>query len=146
MSTAAFAISAPTTHVLPQEPTTPAPGPSGAGPAGAGAVLLFRDHVKEVSVFLGETTNNVAELTAVRTALQLVRKRDLPVRVLTDSTYVIGVLTGAMKAKANAELIAAIRAELEGLSKQTNTLVFTSAALGALGLAGGVTAVIVGEW
>lgn len=82
------------------------------GPSGAGAVLLFRDRKKEVSVFLGDTTNNVAELTAVRTALQLVRKRDLPVRVLTDSTYVIGVLTGAMKVKANAELVASIRAEL----------------------------------
>ena len=82
------------------------------GPSGAGAVLLFRDRKKEVSVFLGDTTNNVAELTAVRTALQLVKKRDLPVRVLTDSTYVIGVLTGAMKVKANAELVASIRAEL----------------------------------
>lgn len=82
------------------------------GPSGAGAVLLFRDRKKEVSVFLGDTTNNVAELTAVQTALKLVRKRDLPVRVLTDSTYVIGVLTGAMKVKANAELVASIRAEL----------------------------------
>jgi len=82
------------------------------GPSGAGAILLFRDRKKEVSAFLGDTTNNVAELTAVRTALQLVRKRDLPVRVLTDSTYVIGVLTGAMKVKANAALVAAIRAEL----------------------------------
>jgi ribonuclease HI len=82
------------------------------GPSGAGAVLLFRDRKKEVAVFLGDTTNNVAELTAVRTALQQVRKRDLPVRVMTDSTYVIGVLTGAMKAKANAALIASIRAEL----------------------------------
>lgn len=36
--------------------------------------------------------------------------------------------------------------EREGLYKTTNTLVFTSAALGALGLAGGITAVVVGEW
>lgn len=82
------------------------------GPSGAGAVLLYRDRRKEVSAYLGDTTNNVAELTAVRTALAHVRKRDVPVRVMTDSSYVIGVLTGAMKAKANRALVAAIREEL----------------------------------
>jgi ribonuclease HI len=82
------------------------------GPSGAGAVLLFRDLRKEMSVFLGDTTNNVAELTAVRSGLGLVRRRTLPVRVMTDSTYVIGVLTGRMAAKANVELVRAIRADL----------------------------------
>lgn len=82
------------------------------GPSGAGAVLLYRDRRKEVSVFLGDTTNNVAELTAVRAALAHVRKRDVPVRVMTDSSYVIGVLTGAMRAKAHRPLIDAIRQEL----------------------------------
>ena len=43
----------------------------------------------------------------MREALQWIRQRELPVRVCTDSTYVIGVLTGAMKAKANLELVAA---------------------------------------
>jgi ribonuclease HI len=82
------------------------------GPAGAGAVLLFRERRKELSEYLGETTNNVAELTAVRSGLALVKKRSLPVRVMTDSTYVIGVLTGRMATKANVELVRAIRAEL----------------------------------
>jgi len=84
------------------------------GPAGAGVVLLFKEHRKEGSIYLGETTNNVAELTAVKEALQWIRQRELPVRVCTDSTYVIGVLTGAMKAKANLELVAQIRAEMRG--------------------------------
>src|SRR5262245_42367440 len=79
------------------------------GPAGIGVVLLYREHKKEVSRYLGETTNNVAELTAVLVALDLVKRRDLPVRVHADSTYVIGVVTGAMRAKANADLVDRIR-------------------------------------
>jgi ribonuclease HI len=81
------------------------------GPAGIGVVLLFREHRKEVSRYLGETTNNVAELTAVLVALRMVKRRDLPVRLHVDSTYTIGVATGAMRAKANASLVEEIRAE-----------------------------------
>jgi ribonuclease HI len=82
------------------------------GPAGAGAVLIFREHRKEISRYLGETTNNVAELTAVLVALRAIRRSDLPVRLHSDSTYVIGVLDGSMKAKANPDLVAEIRAEM----------------------------------
>jgi ribonuclease HI len=84
------------------------------GPAGLGVVLLFREHRKEVSRYLGETTNNVAELTALLVALRLVKRRDLPVRVHVDSSYAIGVATGAMRAKANAALVDEIRAEARG--------------------------------
>lgn len=83
------------------------------GPAGAGVVLLFREHRKEASIYLGETTNNVAELTAVLEALKLIRRRELPVRLHSDSTYVIGVLDGSYRAKANLELVAAIRAQMQ---------------------------------
>jgi ribonuclease HI len=82
------------------------------GPAGAGAVLIFREHKKELSRYLGETTNNVAELEAVLLGLSAVKNRRLPVRLHTDSSYVIGVL-GSMRAKANAALVARIRAEME---------------------------------
>lgn len=82
------------------------------GPAGAGVVLLFREHRKEASIYLGTTTNNVAELTGILEALRLVRRRDLPVRVHTDSTYAIGVLEGSYRPKANRELIAQIRTEM----------------------------------
>jgi ribonuclease HI len=86
------------------------------GPAGIGVVLLFREHKKEVSRYLGETTNNVAELTAVLVALRLVKRRDLPVRVHADSTYTIGVATGAMRAKANVDLVEEIREEARGFA------------------------------
>jgi len=84
------------------------------GPSGAGVVLIFRENRKEVSLYLGDTTNNVAELTAVLEALRRVKRRELPVRVHSDSTYVIGVLDGSMRAKANAELVARIREEMRG--------------------------------
>ena len=86
------------------------------GPAGAGVVLLFRERRKEAAIYLGETTNNVAELTAILEALRLVKKRDLPVRVHSDSSYAIGVLDGSYRAKANRELVAAIHAEMRGFT------------------------------
>ena len=41
------------------------------------------------------------------------RRRDLPVRVMTDSSYAIGVLSGSMRAKANVELVESIREEMK---------------------------------
>ena len=79
-------------------------------------VLIFRENRKEVSLYLGDTTNNVAELTAVLEALRRVKRRELPVRVHSDSTYVIGVLDGSMRAKANADLVARIRDEMRGFT------------------------------
>jgi ribonuclease HI len=84
------------------------------GPSGIGVVLVFREHRREVSRYLGETTNNVAELTAILEALRLVKRRDLPVRVHADSSYAIGVLDGSMRAKANGELVEEIRREMRG--------------------------------
>src|SRR5205814_237159 len=82
------------------------------GPAGLGVVLLFREHRKEVSKYLGETTNNVAELSAVLEALKLVKRRDLPVRIHVDSSYAIGVSQGTMRPRANRELVARIHEEM----------------------------------
>jgi ribonuclease HI len=83
------------------------------GPAGAGAVLLFREHRKELSRYLGETTNNVAELEAVLLGLSAVKNRQILVRLHSDSSYVIGVLDRSMRAKANAALVARIHAEMD---------------------------------
>ncbi|HEV8324743.1 MAG TPA: ribonuclease H [Myxococcota bacterium] len=80
------------------------------GPCGIGVVLLAGRHRKEVSEFLGPGTNNVAELTAILRALQLIKDRGRDVRVHSDSAYAIGVLTKGWKAKANQELVAEIRA------------------------------------
>ncbi len=86
------------------------------GPAGIGVVLIWREHRREVSRYLGETTNNVAELTAILDALRLVKRRDLPVRVHADSSYAIGVLSGEMRVKANRDLVATIRSEMRSFA------------------------------
>jgi len=88
------------------------------GPAGAGTVLLWGDRRKEMSTWLGDGTNNVAELVAVLQGLDSLKapvKRKLVVH--TDSQYVIGVLVRGWKARANQELIAELRERLEVIPK-----------------------------
>ena len=82
------------------------------GPAGAGVVLKFGHTVKELSAYLGEATNNIAELTAIQMALQALKRHDLPVYLHTDSSYAIGVLSENWKPKMNVELILVIKNEL----------------------------------
>jgi ribonuclease HI len=82
------------------------------GPAGLGVVVVDAGVTTELSEYLGLTTNNVAELTAIARALDQVAARERPIQIHTDSQYAIGVLSKGWKAKANGELIATIRAEL----------------------------------
>ena len=82
------------------------------GPAGVGAVLLWRGRRREIQRFLGRATNNEAELRAVLVALEAVKRPDLRVEVRTDSEYVIGVLSRGHKVKANVDLVAAIHREM----------------------------------
>jgi len=83
------------------------------GPAGCGVILVFKERVKELSEFIGAATNNIAELTAVELALRTIRDKSLPVRIYCDSTYVIGVLTGTLKVRANTALVARIRGVMD---------------------------------
>ncbi len=86
------------------------------GPAGIGALLEWRGKTKEISEFIGDGTNNIAELTAIEVALRNVKNKQLPVRVHTDSQYSIGVLTEGWKAKENRELIARVQAVMREFS------------------------------
>jgi len=79
------------------------------GPAGVGVVALWDDEQRELSEYIGEATNNIAELTAVLRAVELGHDIDRPLRIYTDSQYSIGVLTRGWKAKANKELVARVR-------------------------------------
>lgn len=83
------------------------------GPAGVGVVALWDDNRRELSEYIGEATNNIAELTGILRALELAYELDKPLRLYTDSKYAIGVLTQGWKAKANKELIAGIRGQLK---------------------------------
>ncbi|MBC8198783.1 MAG: hypothetical protein ISS67_02675 [Desulfobacterales bacterium] len=79
------------------------------GPSGIGILLRFKDHEKEISRNIGEATNNIAELEAIKTALLELKHYDYPVRVFTDSSYAHGVLTLGWKARKNKELINSIK-------------------------------------
>ena len=86
------------------------------GPAGWGVLLRYEGHSRELSGFLGESTNNVAELWAIQEALMAVRDPRKPVMIHTDSTYALGVLSKGWKPRANRELVTNIRELLEGFS------------------------------
>lgn len=82
------------------------------GPAGIGVFFERPDgEILEHSEFIGEGTNNIAELTAILRALEMLRPEEQGAHVLlyTDSAWSLGVLVGGWKAKANLELITAIK-------------------------------------
>jgi ribonuclease HI len=79
------------------------------GPSGIGVVMRFSNHEKEISRYIGITTNNMAELEAIRSGLMAVKNSNLPVRVFTDSSYAYGVLTQGWKAKKNQDIIESIK-------------------------------------
>ena len=84
------------------------------GPAGVGVHLARPDEITELSEFIGEGTNNVAELTAILRALEMLREdeREAHVVLYTDSGWSLGVLVGGWKAKANLALIGKIKEKM----------------------------------
>jgi len=88
------------------------------GPAGSGVRVELADgRVVEACRSLGRGTNNIAELTAIGMALELLDEAELPagakVVLLSDSAYARGVLTQGWKAKKNTELILGLRDALK---------------------------------
>ena len=82
------------------------------GPAGIGVFFQYRDNKKEISRFIGSGTNNTAELTAIKVALQEIKDPTLPVALFTDSSYCYGVLTSSLRAKKNRDLVEEIKKEI----------------------------------
>ena len=81
------------------------------GRAGLGVVILGDGPgEREISEYLGDATNNIAELTAILRGLEAVSDRTRPVIVYSDSAYSIGLLTQNWKAKKNVELVDQLRA------------------------------------
>lgn len=79
------------------------------GPSGIGVYLSFGKHEKEISEYIGSATNNIAELEAIRRALSEIKNRELPVKIFSDSSYAIGLITLGWKPKKNQELVAEIK-------------------------------------
>ena len=71
------------------------------GPAGAGAVIYKNKKViKEISEFIGETTNNVAEYSALILALfQLINIPGKEIKIYLDSELVVRQIQGIYKIK-----------------------------------------------
>jgi ribonuclease HI len=63
------------------------------GPGGYGVVLLFKGHRKEISAGYRKTTNNRMELLAVIAGLEALKRKDLKVKVFSDSKYVVDAVT-----------------------------------------------------
>lgn len=59
------------------------------GPGGYGIVMMYGPHVKEFSAGFRKTTNNRMELLAVIVALESLTKRQIPVKIYTDSKYIV---------------------------------------------------------
>ena len=85
------------------------------GPMGIGVVVIDGPTRREKGEYLGIGTNNIAELTAIARGVDLAGDAGRRMRVYTDSSYAIGVLSKGWKAKANQELIAVLRRQLAPL-------------------------------
>lgn len=83
------------------------------GPMGIGVVIMDGKDRREISEYLGEGTNNIAELTAILRALEAIPdpERARPVLVHSDSAYALGLLGKNWKAKKNVELVDELRRE-----------------------------------
>jgi ribonuclease HI len=89
------------------------------GPAGLGVVLLVADQRLEISEYLGNGTNNIAELTAILRALEAPEAEGRALVIHTDSQYAIGVLSKGWRAKKNVELIGTLRDHLKRHGRTT---------------------------
>ncbi len=79
------------------------------GPSGIGVLLLYKENEKRISRFIGQATNNIAELEAIKAGLMEIKNKKLPVRVFTDSSYALGLLSLGWKAKKNVALVQEIQ-------------------------------------
>ena len=71
--------------------------------------MRYKTHQKKISRYIGLATNNIAELEAIRVGLEEIKNKNLAVRVFTDSSYALGLLSKGWKPKKNQELVAKIR-------------------------------------
>ena len=71
--------------------------------AGAVAILDFRGNRKIVGEFLGNSTNQQAEIVAACVGLEAL-KEPCQVEVISDSQYVIKTMNGLFKRKTNLDL------------------------------------------
>ena len=79
------------------------------GPSGIGVLMRYGEHEKEISKYIGNATNNIAELKAIKAGLSALKNTDIPVRLFTDSNYAFGLLVLNWKARRNQEMVESIK-------------------------------------
>ena len=87
------------------------------GPSGIGVLLRFKNHEKEISKYIGNATNNIAELKAIEAGLSILTNDEIPVIVFTDSSYALGILVRGWKASKNVNLVERIREKVSEFKK-----------------------------
>jgi ribonuclease HI len=95
------------------------------GPGGTGTVILLPDgRTIQNSMHIPHTTNNIAELEAIRQGFLICQGCEpAPIQVHTDSQYCIKVLSGAARAHKNQELVKDIQRLSETLGPVSYTWV-----------------------
>lgn len=63
------------------------------GPGGFGVILSYKGQLKELNGGFRRTTNNRMELLAVIVALEQLKTHTIPVKIYSDSKYVIDSIT-----------------------------------------------------
>lgn len=88
---------------------------NGSSDSGCGwaCKLIYRGDEKMKSRGDKGKTNNVMEMTAVLQAMKAITDKSVPVKVLSDSKYVVETLNGNFKIKKNMELWRELMAEKE---------------------------------
>lgn len=83
------------------------------GECAIGIVLVYKGHIKEVGEKIGTGTNNIAELTAIKRGLELIKDKTRPITIISDSQYALNCISGKFKPSKNIELISSIKTILD---------------------------------
>lgn len=71
---------------------------------GYGIILKYGDYIKEFKQAFKNVTNNQMELLAVIEALKLLTRFDIPLKIYSDSQYVVNTMNMGWSRNANQEL------------------------------------------
>ena len=86
------------------------------GPGGYGVVLKYSSYRKELSQGFRLTTNNRMELLGVIEGLKAIKKREIPVKIYSDSSYVVNAVNnGWLKSWVSKDLSKKKNSDLWGL-------------------------------
>ncbi|MEZ4288895.1 MAG: ribonuclease H [Polyangiales bacterium] len=89
------------------------------GPAGLGAIMRWDDCEQTLSEYIGDATNNIAELMAILRVFEAMPDPSRPLILHSDSSYAIGLLSKGWNAKANQELVRDVRSAMRKLHDVT---------------------------